>query len=138
MLDTAVPGLRSTRGSACAAGRLLVIACLFAAFAAPAHATAPVWLPAQRIEPAEATLNAVSCASPTMCVAAAGVPVIQDNGPSFEPATDPDPGATLNAVSCAPSSDFCMFADRKSTRLNSSHMSISYAVFCLKKKKKNT
>src|SRR5690242_21365616 len=27
--------------------------------------------------------------------------------------------------------------DRKSTRLNSSHMSISYAVFCLKKKKKN-
>src|SRR5690242_21086985 len=26
------------------------------------------------------------------------------------------------------------FADRKSTRLNSSHMSISYAVFCLKKK----
>src|SRR5690242_21736075 len=29
-------------------------------------------------------------------------------------------------------------SDRKSTRLNSSHMSISYAVFCLKKKKKKT
>src|SRR5690242_20832728 len=28
--------------------------------------------------------------------------------------------------------------DRKSTRLNSSHMSISYAVFCLKKKKNKT
>src|SRR5689334_15040808 len=28
--------------------------------------------------------------------------------------------------------------DRKSTRLNSSHSSISYAVFCLKKKKKQT
>src|SRR5690348_17907283 len=28
--------------------------------------------------------------------------------------------------------------DRKSTRLNSSHPSISYAVFCLKKKKKQT
>src|SRR5438309_4348724 len=28
-------------------------------------------------------------------------------------------------------------ADRKSTRLNSSHSSISYAVFCLKKKKNN-
>src|SRR5690625_6972759 len=27
-------------------------------------------------------------------------------------------------------------ADRKSTRLNSSHVAISYAVFCLKKKKK--
>src|SRR5262245_65142948 len=29
-------------------------------------------------------------------------------------------------------------ADRKSTRLNSSHLGISYAVFCLKKKKTNT
>src|SRR5437868_11038006 len=31
----------------------------------------------------------------------------------------------------------CPCSDRKSTRLNSSHVSISYAVFCLKKKKKN-
>src|SRR5690554_7339140 len=30
---------------------------------------------------------------------------------------------------------FCMTEDRKSTRLNSSHVRISYAVFCLKKKK---
>src|SRR2546427_4613440 len=30
------------------------------------------------------------------------------------------------------------FPDRKSTRLNSSHSQISYAVFCLKKKKENT
>src|SRR4051794_41287663 len=30
-----------------------------------------------------------------------------------------------------------IFKDRKSTRLNSSHPSISYAVFCLKKKKKS-
>src|SRR5471030_3428372 len=29
------------------------------------------------------------------------------------------------------------FSDRKSTRLNSSHLGISYAVFCLKKKKNN-
>src|SRR5690349_24020398 len=29
-------------------------------------------------------------------------------------------------------------ADRKSTRLNSSHVEISYAVFCLKKKKNRT
>src|SRR5437773_12425920 len=28
-----------------------------------------------------------------------------------------------------------LFQDRKSTRLNSSHITISYAVFCLKKKK---
>src|SRR3989454_2428815 len=30
----------------------------------------------------------------------------------------------------------CVNSDRKSTRLNSSHLVISYAVFCLKKKKK--
>src|SRR5437870_10776520 len=30
----------------------------------------------------------------------------------------------------------CSTGDRKSTRLNSSHVAISYAVFCLKKKKK--
>src|SRR5690242_20889930 len=34
-----------------------------------------------------------------------------------------------------PSHDTFSRVDRKSTRLNSSHMSISYAVFCLKKKK---
>src|SRR3989475_7737669 len=32
----------------------------------------------------------------------------------------------------------CTGRDRKSTRLNSSHSQISYAVFCLKKKKKKT
>src|SRR5258708_20190570 len=31
-----------------------------------------------------------------------------------------------------------LFVDRKSTRLNSSHQIISYAVFCLKKKNHNT
>src|SRR5690349_23127758 len=31
----------------------------------------------------------------------------------------------------------CAARDRKSTRLNSSHVEISYAVFCLKKKKKH-
>src|SRR5258708_25201367 len=34
------------------------------------------------------------------------------------------------------SKDKVTFQDRKSTRLNSSHQIISYAVFCLKKKKK--
>src|SRR5690242_21164416 len=38
----------------------------------------------------------------------------------------------LNTYSAA---DLTRVLDRKSTRLNSSHMSISYAVFCLKKKK---
>src|SRR5438309_7981795 len=35
-----------------------------------------------------------------------------------------------------PGGEELMALDRKSTRLNSSHSSISYAVFCLKKKKK--
>src|SRR5207249_11924236 len=35
----------------------------------------------------------------------------------------------------APAARDCAQKDRKSTRLNSSHVSISYAVFCLKKKK---
>ena len=34
-----------------------------------------------------------------------------------------------------PHSDACFVKDRKSTRLNSSHVVISYAVFCLQKKK---
>src|SRR3712207_7883284 len=34
-------------------------------------------------------------------------------------------------------SQLFILADRKSTRLNSSHANISYAVFCLKKKKKS-
>src|SRR3712207_7777508 len=41
------------------------------------------------------------------------------------------------ATPSASSSPCCAAADRKSTRLNSSHANISYAVFCLKKKKNN-
>src|SRR5690606_39937492 len=37
---------------------------------------------------------------------------------------------------CLPPHQTHAFQDRKSTRLNSSHVKISYAVFCLKKKKK--
>src|SRR5437773_3287379 len=37
---------------------------------------------------------------------------------------------------CAPPATTRPHTDRKSTRLNSSHITISYAVFCLKKKKK--
>src|SRR5204862_7793046 len=44
---------------------------------------------------------------------------------------DRDPAAFLQL-------DVRRILDRKSTRLNSSHVEISYAVFCLKKKKKTT
>src|SRR3712207_7379975 len=63
------------------------------------------------------------------------------------PLLGPDhrPGATLlhhhggrgasTAVPECRSGATCWTPDRKSTRLNSSHANISYAVFCLKKKK---
>src|SRR5690242_13084021 len=58
---------------------------------------------------------------------------------------EPDYGHLLDNMMIAdgarvPHENYCLprveIEDRKSTRLNSSHMSISYAVFCLKKKKK--
>src|SRR6476620_12071129 len=42
----------------------------------------------------------------------------------------PDPAIRMSSFAIAPGGP-----DRKSTRLNSSHANISYAVFCLKKKK---
>src|SRR5438876_1318760 len=47
-------------------------------------------------------------------------------------------GSKLGAVAIVLYGLFSTVLDRKSTRLNSSHPSISYAVFCLKKKKKTT
>src|SRR3712207_7709233 len=47
---------------------------------------------------------------------------------------DADPVAALHAQREV--ADDRALGDRKSTRLNSSHANISYAVFCLKKKKK--
>src|ERR1035441_7918360 len=83
---------------------------------------------------------------------AAGVPAFNDRDYATNPA--PDRRATPEcccAPSCraAPCFSVVVFrgseelsgptgrrrADRKSTRLNSSHLGISYAVFCLKKKK---
>src|SRR5689334_24840244 len=49
-------------------------------------------------------------------------------GPVGDRSVPCDPGRMISCAACR---------DRKSTRLNSSHSSISYAVFCLKKKKKN-
>src|SRR5438552_18761604 len=43
--------------------------------------------------------------------------------------------AAVRGYKCKPHAGV---ADRKSTRLNSSHQIISYAVFCLKKKKRTT
>src|ERR1035441_226600 len=45
--------------------------------------------------------------------------------------SDEAPGARTSCPLCAPRSHPCAPIDRKSTRLNSSHLGISYAVFCL-------
>src|SRR5207249_12191736 len=47
-------------------------------------------------------------------------------------------GDAEEPAALAPDSCAVMRKDRKSTRLNSSHVSISYAVFCLKKKRQYT
>src|SRR5437879_9904260 len=47
---------------------------------------------------------------------------------------NPEPVSHWLARADRPENDYSL--DRKSTRLNSSHRCISYAVFCLKKKKK--
>src|SRR5207302_8000847 len=49
------------------------------------------------------------------------------------PVGDDDDGAGRELLQLR--AKFCIVLDRKSTRLNSSHVKISYAVFCLKKKK---
>src|SRR2546430_7000547 len=49
-----------------------------------------------------------------------------------------DPGLLLARAPARQGADRRGQRDRKSTRLNSSHSQISYAVFCLKKKKKST
>src|SRR5690348_17749896 len=61
------------------------------------------------------------------------------NPPTLQasPTRTPIPfGNPTRTAVAAPTITF-LGGDRKSTRLNSSHPSISYAVFCLKKKKKN-
>src|SRR5690242_21188999 len=54
----------------------------------------------------------------------------------LEPPLDGERGGVRERVRGGEVLALCGEGDRKSTRLNSSHMSISYAVFCLKKKKK--
>src|SRR3712207_7641170 len=71
------------------------------------------------------------------------LPIFQPrSGPSMIPKTDPatptrdNRPPTTSRRGRSGSTERGTKRDRKSTRLNSSHANISYAVFCLKKKKK--
>src|SRR5258705_4797737 len=57
---------------------------------------------------------------------------VEINSPSAAAAS----GLTYPLISTTSATSLGLLIDRKSTRLNSSHLGISYAVFCLKKKKK--
>src|SRR5436309_8873018 len=76
-------------------------------------------LPFYALHPAASTLLVLQC----LLLGGAAIPLYRFAARRLPPAT---------TSSCSTS----IFRDRKSTRLNSSHVKISYAVFCLKKKKK--
>jgi hypothetical protein len=91
---------------------LIVLLVLLTSAAGMASGATPSWLPARQVEPGQHPLSGVSCPSATTCLAASTVPVIQDGAAPYEPATNPDPGATaLTDVSCTTGTRFCMFVD---------------------------
>src|SRR3712207_8777848 len=55
---------------------------------------------------------------------------VEEIGPTFGE-------SVANSAGIAIIASLIVISDRKSTRLNSSHANISYAVFCLKKKKQH-
>src|SRR5256885_12555834 len=68
-----------------------------------------------------------------LAIIALGVWFFTSKSSTFPTTTDTN-ATTSAAIQAAPTNGQ---ADRKSTRLNSSHLVISYAVFCLKKKKRD-
>src|SRR2546427_2042652 len=87
---------------------------------------------------AESPATRSRCATSAVVVVLPFVPVIATVRvlpPPPLPARARNPRSTSEKIGTPPAR---AAADRKSTRLNSSHSQISYAVFCLKKKKRNT
>src|SRR5688572_31072422 len=77
--------------------------------------------------------------SPAKALSATGKESGRTSGPAFSPKGGRQAPASAESASCAQRSALGKrWRDRKSTRLNSSHSQISYAVFCLKKKKNTT
>src|SRR5690606_41668369 len=66
------------------------------------------------------------------CIRLSGCPTLTVKESSDPLKRNPVAHVTNGCVGCG----LCGEVDRKSTRLNSSHVKISYAVFCLKKKRR--
>src|SRR5690606_40275447 len=64
--------------------------------------------------------------------------LLPPNSRSERPKRRATRGPTSRPMRVLPVAETSATLDRKSTRLNSSHVKISYAVFCLKKKNKST
>src|SRR5690349_22134187 len=64
------------------------------------------------------------------------LPIYADDSEDDVDSNDADADADVDEDAEAEAGEDAEAEDRKSTRLNSSHVEISYAVFCLKKKKK--
>src|SRR2546430_10198115 len=80
-----------------------------------------------------ATAASASPATSTAAAASIQVGVRSTGHPEGREATPPRPSGPGSRIPMVPPG----IQDRKSTRLNSSHSQISYAVFCLKKKKQH-
>src|SRR3712207_5725643 len=159
--DLAAGGPRPLSAALARAGLLLVSVCV-AAFAVPSLALADDSVPTDwhRAAGLEALLHAPPPENPaTICLIDTGVTPTPDLNITARYAYD---GGTLDDVRAGPDSPghgtvvahfaaaavngwggagafpHARISDRKSTRLNSSHANISYAVFCLQKKNTTT
>src|SRR6266566_3884912 len=95
--------------------------------------------PAQCAAVVKANAYGLGAAPVTRALAAAGCRLFfvatLDEGIALRAALGPEPEiAVFNGPLPGTAAEFAAHRDRKSTRLNSSHLVISYAVFCLKKK----
>src|SRR5690606_39505666 len=100
-------------------GSFLALLLMGLATAEPAPQGVPMWMREPFFSEAGGALTSLS---PVLTP-----PEISRRSPSLRP--------TLTGTSSAVKRPLSSALDRKSTRLNSSHVKISYAVFCLKKKK---
>src|SRR2546426_7569688 len=132
------PGPRATRllaGAQSGASRHPVLLCLALSLRRRAGAVEP-GCQAGEVNPSTAPSSRVRSLAPSGCSPGPRCCKISSAGCrawSITPWWDTSWGTPATPRSASPSR-----SDRKSTRLNSSHLVISYAVFCLKKKKDNS